>query len=124
MNEADLRKKTETNGFADFLSRVMAAGQANKLSPSPPPLTPPKLRRGTQTDVTSASVTASTLPPPMKGFTYEHPKGERVEDDDDDYDEDNFVEDEAREYGTENFGPVASPYVMPYVYKRRFLDTQ
>ena len=24
----------------------------------------------------------------------------------------------------ENVGPVASPYLMPYVYKRRFLDTQ
>ena len=48
------------------------------------------------------------------------------EDDDDDvYDEDDdFVEDEAREYGRENVGPVASPYLMPYVYKRRFLDSQ
>jgi len=36
-----------------------------------------------------------------------------VEEDDageDDYDDvDNFVEDEAREYGRENFGPVANP---------------
>jgi len=46
-------------------------------------------------------------------------------DDEDDYDEDdNFVEDEARENGRENVGPVASHYMMPYVYKRRFLDTQ
>jgi len=48
-----------------------------------------------------------------------------VEDDDDEYDDDdNIVEDEAPEYGRENVGPVASPYLMPYVYKRRFLDTQ
>ena len=63
MDEADLRKKTETNVFANFLSRVMPAGQASKGSPPPPPPhpmpPPPKLRRGTQTDVTSASVTAS-----------------------------------------------------------------
>jgi len=64
----------------------------------------------------------------MKEFTYEPPKKERVEDDDhddDDYDDDdNFVEGETREYGRENVGPVASPYLMPYVYKRRLLYTQ
>jgi len=122
MDEADLRKKTETNVIADFLSRVMPTGQVSKVSPPPPPPppTPQKERRGTQTDVTAASVTASDLPPPMKEFTYE-PSKERVEDDDDD---DNFVEDEAHEYGREYVGPAASVYLMPYVYKRRFLDTQ
>ena len=58
MDEADLRKKTETYVIADFLSRVMLAGQASKVSP-PPMLTPQKLRRGTQTDLTAASVTSS-----------------------------------------------------------------
>jgi len=87
------------------------------------------MRLRTQTAVTSASVTATPPPPPppIKEYTYGPPKQERVEDDDaeDDYnDDDNFVEDEARDYGRENVGPVASPYLMPYVYKRRFLDTQ
>jgi len=46
-------------------------------------------------------------------------------DDEDAYNEDdNFVEDEARAYSSENVGPVDSPYLMPYVYKRRFFDTQ
>jgi len=117
MDEADLRKKTEANMFADFLSKVMPKGQA---APPPPPSTPQKMRRGIQTAVTSASVTATPPPPPppIKEYTYEPPKKERVEDDDDedDYnDDDNFVEDEAREYGRENVGPVASPYLMPYV---------
>ena len=31
MDEADLRKKTETNVIADFLSRVMPKGQASKV---------------------------------------------------------------------------------------------
>jgi len=100
MDEADLRKKTETNVFAEFLSNVMPKGQA---APHPPPSTPQKMRRWTQTSVTSASVTASPPPPPpppIKEYTYEPPKKERVEDDDDedDYnDVDNFIEDEARE---------------------------
>ena len=127
MDEADLRKKTETNVLAEFLSEVMPTG---KIAPRPPPPpTPQKMRRGTQTAVTSASVTATPPPPPIKEYTYEPPKQERVEyvddGDEDDYNEDdNFVEDEAHEYGIENFVPVASPYLMPYVYKRRFLDTQ
>jgi len=86
------------------------------------------MRRGTKTTVTSASVTASPPPPPpIKDYTYEPPKQDRVDDDDDENDsndDNNFVEDEAREYGRENFGPGASPYLMSYVYKRRFVDTQ
>ena len=31
MDEADLRKKTETNVFADFISRVMPPGQASNV---------------------------------------------------------------------------------------------
>jgi len=124
MDEDDLRKKTETNVFAEFLRKVMPTGQA---APPPPPPTPQKMSRGTQTNVTSESVTAIP-PPPIKEYTYEPPKQERVEEDDndeDDYnDDENFVEDEAREYGRENVGPVGSPYLMPYVYKRRFLETQ
>ena len=56
MDEADLRKKTETNAFTD-LRRVMPTGQASKISPlphPPPPPTPQKMRRGIQMDLTSA----------------------------------------------------------------------
>jgi len=86
LDEADLRKMTETNVFADFLSRVLPPGQASKISPpppSPPTPTPVKLSRGTQTDVTGALDITSPLPPPMKEFTYEPQKEDRVEDDDD-----------------------------------------
>jgi len=69
MDEAHLRTDTETNAFAEFLSRVMPTGQASKFSPRPPPPPPPpmptlpKLRRWTQKDVTTASVIASLLVP-------------------------------------------------------------
>ena len=115
-----MRKKTETNVFAEVLSKVMPTWQASNVAPPPPPQppsTPQKMRRGTQTTVTSASVTA-TPPPPIKEFTYEPAKQERVEEDDyeDDYDEDdNFVEDASHDYGRENVGPLASPHLMPYV---------
>ena len=91
MDKADLRKKTETNVFADFLSKVMPTGQASKGSPPPPP-PPQKVRRGTQTTVTSASVTANPSPP-IKELKYEPSKQDEEENDDD------FVEDEAFEYG-------------------------
>jgi len=80
MDEADLRKKMDTNAFADFLSRVMPTGQASKFPPpSPPPLTPQKMRRRSQSDVTSASGTTSPplIPTPLtKKFKYEHSKQE------------------------------------------------
>jgi hypothetical protein len=41
-----------------------------------------------------------------------------------DDDNDGFLEEEAKRFGRENVGSVASPYLMPYVYKRRFIDTQ
>jgi hypothetical protein len=78
-----------------------------------------KSRRGAQTDVISASVSAPKIRP-----SKETPKRETVrEDNDDDYD-DEFLEEDAQRIGRENVGSVASPYLMPYVYKRRFLDTQ
>jgi len=62
-------------------------------------------------------------------FKYEQPKQERVEDDDDDEDkddyveDDNFVKDETYAYSREN-ARHCSFYMMPYVYKRHFLDTE
>jgi hypothetical protein len=76
-------------------------------------------RRRTQTDVASASVTDTR---PSKEIIYETSKCEPVREDDDD--DDGFLEEDAKRFGRENVGSVASPYLMPYVYKRRFLDTQ
>jgi hypothetical protein len=84
-----------------------------------------KSRRGTLTDVTTASVAVDTHIRPSKEIIYETPKREPVlEDDDvnDDYD-DEFLED-TRASGREIVGPLAGPYLMHYVYKRRFNDTQ
>ena len=97
------------------------------------PLTPdtelPKLkakpRRGTQTAVTSASVSAPQIRP-SKVIIYETPKREPVREDnvhDDDYD-DEFLEEDAKRLGRENLGPVAGLYLVPYLYKSRFHDTQ
>ena len=131
MSEADIRKKTGTNAFADFLRRVMPTSSepASKTSP-PPPLQ--KTRHGTHTDVTPASVTTSPPLPQIpltsfKEFKYERPKQERgdEDDDEDDYDDDvNSVEDEARTYGRENAGPVVSKYLMPYVYTQNMASVR
>jgi len=76
-----------------------------------------KSRRGTQSAVTSASDIR-----PSKEIIYETPKREPVREDDDDY-ADEFLEEDAKRFGRENVCPVAGPYLMPYVYKRRFIDT-
>ena len=89
---------------------------ATKPQTSTPDLELPNLkaksRRGTQTDVTSASVTDIR---PSKQIIYEMPKREPVRENDDD---DGFLEEDAKRFGRENVGSVASPYLMPYVYKR------
>jgi len=83
-----------------------------------------KSRRGKQSDITAASVAANTHIRPSKQIIYETPKIESVQEDNDDDYEDEFLEEDAKSFGRENVGPVGSPYLMPYVYKRQFLDTQ
>jgi hypothetical protein len=87
-----------------------------------------KSRRGTQTDATIAYFAADTHIRPSKEIIYETPKRDSVreynDNDDNDHYDDEFLEEDAKTFGRENLGPVASPYLMPYVYKRRFLDTQ
>ena len=84
-----------------------------------------KSRPGRQTDVTAAPVSVDTQIRPSKEIIYETTKRELFPkvDGDDDYD-DEFPEEDAKTFGRENVGSVASPYLMPYVYKRRFCDTQ
>ena len=129
MDEVDMGKKNETNVFAELLSKVMPTGPASNVAPPPTPLrTPQKMRRGTQSTVTSASVSATPPPPPFTEYKYVPAKQECVEEDDVDQvdynEDDNFFEDESLVYGKENVGTVASPYKMPYVYKRHFHDPQ
>ena len=95
----------------------------NPQTPTPDielPTLKAKSRRGKQTDVTSSFVTDIR---PSKEIIYEMPKREPVREDEDD-DDDGYLEEDAKRFGRENVGSVASPYLMPYVYKRRFLDTQ
>jgi len=47
-----------------------------------------------------------------------------IGDDNDDDDDNVFVEEDAQAFGRENVGPIASPYIVPYLYNRRYLDTQ
>ena len=73
--------------------------------------------------MTAASVAADTHMRPSEEIIYETPKREPVRDVDDVY-EDEFLTEVAKKFGREYLGSVASPHMMPYVYKRRFLDTQ
>jgi len=98
---------------------------------SSPPSTPKTLRfSGTQTEEEEA---AALPTPPIastsKEVKYETPTHrpfpELEEDDDDDVDDDdNFAEEDVQAFGKENVGTIASPYIVPYFYNKRFLDTQ
>ena len=47
-----------------------------------------------------------------------------LEEDDEDDDDNNFAEEDVQAFGRENVGTIASPYIVPYFYNKRFLDTQ
>jgi len=49
-----------------------------------------------------------------------------ISDNDNDDDDDNnvFVEEDAQAFARKNVGPIASPYIVPYLYNRRYLDIQ
>ena len=70
--------------------------------------------------MTAASVAADTHIRPSKETIYETPKHETVREYGD-Y-EDEFLEEDAKTFVRENLGSLARPNLMPYVYKRRFLD--
>ena len=81
--EAELRRNARTKEIADYMKQILPAA-TNPQTPSPDlelPTLKAKSRRGTQTDVTSASVTDIR---PSKEFIYETPKREPVREDDDD----------------------------------------
>jgi hypothetical protein len=124
--EVELRRNVRTKEIADYMKKILpAATNPQTLTTDIElPTLKAKSRRGTQTDVTSASVT-DTQTRPSKEIIYETPKSEPVRENngDDDYD-DEFLEEDAKRFGRENVAPIAGPYAMPYVYKRRFTDTQ
>ena len=61
---------------------------------------------------------------PSEEIMHETPKREPVLNVDDHVYDDEFLEEDGKKFGRENVGSVGSPHLMPYVYKRRFLDTQ
>ena len=128
--EVELRHNARTKEVDDYMKQIMPAA-AIPTSPQPDPtfdiqLPKPmgKSRLETQTDVTSASVAGEQHPRPSEEFISENPKREPVQDvHDGDYDVE-FLEEDANKIGTENVGSVASFYLMPYGYKRRYIDRQ
>ena len=119
--EAELRRNARTKESADYMKQILPSATNPQIPDLELPTLKAKSRRGTQTNFTSASVTDIR---PSKEIIYEKPKREPVREYNDDDDDDGFLEEDAMRFGRENLGTVASSYLMPYVYKRRFLDTQ
>jgi hypothetical protein len=68
----------------------------------------------------SAPSTSQQLETPVKRVQGDDEKS----DDDDDDDDDVYIEPEVQQFGREQFGEIASQYLAPYVYNKRFLDKQ
>jgi hypothetical protein len=59
----------------------------------------------------------------VTSFETTTPPGTSKRGDADVEEDDNHIEKEVLDFGTKNFGELASPYISPCVYKRCFLDT-
>jgi len=130
MSEDDIRRMTQMQAIVDFLQKVLPklpspTPPVAKASPSPPP--PPPTRRlgiGTQTTPEKKTVPLPSTSEETFASSAETSKFSFEEISDDDDDDDVFVEEDARAFGRENVGPIASPYIVPYLYNRRYIDTQ
>ena len=128
IREADIKRKTQIQAIAEFLKNVLPDTAFFTQLKSSLPSTPNTLRfSGTQTEE-EAALPTPTIASTSKEVVYETPTHRRFPEleDDEDYDDDdnNFAEEDVQGYVRENVGTIASPYIVPYFYNKRFLDTQ
>jgi len=120
--EAELRRNARTKEIADYMKQIMPAATISQ----PPQLIQSctNLRQNLDAGHRLMLHQLPTHTRLSKEIIYETPKREPVlRYDDDDYDNE-FLEEDSKTFGREYVSPVAGPYLIPYVYKRRFLDTQ
>jgi hypothetical protein len=135
MREEDISEAAFINKIADFLRKVLpdtTSQRAKKERLHHPKIeargiiteTTHSLQRsdiGTQTKSTDIPSTSST-----NSITevFETPKRHEssvvIKDDDDDYDEN--IDEDVLAFGRQQLDQIASPYLTPYLYNRRFLD--
>ena len=133
IREADIKRKTQIQAIAEFLKNVLPDTAFSSRLKSSPPSAPKILRfSGTQTEEEAAGLPTPAIASTSKevvDFTPTHrpyPEHEEFDDDyyDDDDDDNNFAEEDVQAFGRENVGTIASPYIVPYFYNKRFLDNQ
>jgi len=120
MGETDIMRKTRMKAIADFLQKVLSEPASPRtetvVKKQPTPPLPRSFGVGTQTEMASTAAAAEPVVIPSTSAVYDSPKAmfsfeEEISDDDDD---DVFVEEVARTFDTENVGPLANPYILPY----------
>jgi hypothetical protein len=122
----------EEKKHRDALKLKAAADILKKILPVP--ISQPDVKHNMITPVPNTTRTLkskrSFIPLRQKAFIHETPKrpAEYEDDDDDDDDTDDDEpnipeEEEVKRFGKETFGTLASPYLTPYIYDTRRLDT-
>jgi len=129
MREVDIKRKAQIQAVADFLKKGLPKRAYSSQLPSPSPKesrqlisSTPRPSRRLESIVPTPAITSTSKEVVYKTPT--HRPFPEPEDDFDDVDESDFGEEDVQTFGRENVGPIASPYIVPYFYNRRFLDTQ
>ena len=133
MGEVEITRKARMKAIEDFLQKVLPepsshtetdAKKKKKKQPSR------HFEFGTQTEVEaipSTSAASAVYKTPKPRFTIGEISDDNDDDDNGNDDDDDFVKEDTRASGREreNFGSIASPYILPYHSKHhiRHLDT-
>jgi hypothetical protein len=128
--------------IAEFLRKVLPDGmttpnlgdtpsklQAIHLGTTPTPQPPKQSATATESKHVAATRLHSVAIPSTSSTSevFETPKKERhasSDDASDNADDYEAVDEDVRAFGRSNFGAIASPYLTPYLYNKRFLDKQ
>jgi hypothetical protein len=138
IRENEIRHNTQIKTIADFLQKVLPQQQNKKVSYKSSPQQHSdgenhtakrrSLSFPTSHEVVYESLpsTSSSPPPPLQDVFYKTSKRTSAEipSDDDDADVSPEIEEHVRDFGRDNFGELASPYLTTYVDNKQFLDKQ
>jgi hypothetical protein len=129
MRETDAKQAMKLKAFATFLKNVLPDTESRASFPKQ---TVDKSDSGVQTDKVTKHVSFPTLASPSRedvpetspATSYETPKRTDDSDEEENEDDDKYIEEDVQKFGREHFGTLASPFLTPYLYQKKFLDKQ
>jgi hypothetical protein len=125
IREDEIRHKNQIKAIADFLQKVLPQQQHSKKVSFKPEQQHSDVGENPRKRRLAFAPSPEDVyePLPSTSVFYETAKKSKIESDDVS-DATEVSPEHVRKFGRANFGALASPYLTPYVYNKRFLDKQ